>query len=151
MDMNPAGAAAGGLKEPVAPLRVDCRLTRAQRLTRSALFRETYEQGRSYTGRLMVCWLREGPDAALRLGVVTSRKVGGAVARVRARRRIREAWRRCRPWFKGGVDVVIVARRAITEADGPAMVKELLWLAGRLGFLEGSRETVLEAVLERTE
>jgi ribonuclease P protein component len=98
----------------------------------------------------MVFWLRSAPDAALRLGVVTSRKVGGAAVRVRARRRVREAWRRCRPFFKGDFDVVIVARRSITDASWLELVKEMLWLAGRLKLLDGSRDEVLNKVLDIT-
>jgi len=74
-------------------------LPRARRLTRTSGFQEAYGQGRKFVGRYMVLFLRSGPDAALRLGVVSSRKVGGAVARNRARRRIREVFRheRCAP------------------------------------------------------
>ena len=67
----------------------DQRLRRAQRVTATRHFTETYAQGRKTVGRHMVLWLREGTDAALRLGVVTGRKVGPAVDRVRARRRSR--------------------------------------------------------------
>jgi ribonuclease P protein component len=116
-------------------------LSREQRLTRSSLFRETYEQGRRWTGRYMVLWLRSGEGAALRLGVVSSRKVGGAVARVRARRLLREAYRRIRYRFSGPYDVILVSRRSLLEARWEDINRELLDLAQKAGLLKGNEGT----------
>ena len=60
----------------------------------------------------MVFWRRRGAGAALRLGVVASRKVGGAVQRARAKRRLRSAYRLNRHRFRGDCDVVLIARAA---------------------------------------
>jgi ribonuclease P protein component len=106
-------------------------LGRAQRVTRSPQFDEAYAQGRKFVGRYMVLWLRGGAGAALRLGVVTGRKVGGAVQRVRARRLLREAYRKNRAALAGSFDVVIVGRSAILRASGEEIAKELLALAQR--------------------
>ncbi|MDR1279633.1 MAG: ribonuclease P protein component [Opitutaceae bacterium] len=59
------------------------------------------------------------PSAFLpaRLGVVASRAaVGNAVARNRAKRRLREAFRRHQELVPPGQDVLLVARRAINHA-----------------------------------
>jgi ribonuclease P protein component len=85
----------------------------------------------------MVLWLREGEGASLRLGVVASRKVGGAVQRARAKRLMREAYRRHRHLFSGPFDVVLVARRGILETGWNELVSELMDLARRVGILEG--------------
>ena len=77
----------------------------------------------------MVMWLRSGDDAALRLGVVTSRRVGPAVARTRARRQLREAYRRHRSELAGPYDVILVARKAISDAKSSDLETELLSLA----------------------
>lgn len=82
----------------------------------------------------MVLWVRRAPDAALRVGVVASRKVGNAVMRNRARRRLREAWRLNRHAFTGTVDVVLVGRRPVTRASLAAVTAELLRLAERAGL-----------------
>ncbi|WP_437970323.1 ribonuclease P protein component [Sorangium sp. So ce260] len=47
---------------------------------------------------------------ALRLGLVASRKVGGAVARNRAKRLLREAFRRFPELFPERVDIVVILR-----------------------------------------
>ena len=82
-----------------------------QRLRRSADFREAYDQDRRRHGKLMVLFLRTAPDASLRLGVVASKRVGNAVERARAKRRLREAFRRLRGALAPSepVDVVLVA------------------------------------------
>lgn len=110
-------------------------LGREQRLIRSALFREAYDQGRRQFGRCMVLWLRSGEGAALRLGVVTGRKVGEAVERNRARRRLREVYRRHRHLFGGPWDVVLVGRRAALEASWEDLSAELLSLARKAGLM----------------
>ncbi|HOW96528.1 MAG TPA: ribonuclease P protein component [Kiritimatiellia bacterium] len=121
--------AAGSRRAP------DAVLGRERRLIRSALFREAYDQGRRQFGRCMVLWLRSGEGAALRLGVVTGRKVGGAVQRNRARRRLREAFRRNRHRFAGTWDVVLVARRAALDASWDDLSAELLSLARKAGLM----------------
>jgi ribonuclease P protein component len=118
--------------------RANQQLGRDRRLTSPVCFQEAYAQERKGVGRFMVMYLREGEDASLRLGVVSSRKVGGAVDRVRARRRLREVWRTHRAYFHGEVDVVLVARRTLLTARWPEVVKDLLDLAQRAGLTRGA-------------
>ena len=127
----PQGQASG-------PGKPDQGLGRTRRLTRASLFQQTYAQGRRAIGPAMVLWLREGEGASLRLGVVASRKVGGAVQRARAKRLMREAYRRHRHRFSGPFDVVLVARRGILETRWDEIVNELLDLAQRVGIFKGS-------------
>jgi ribonuclease P protein component len=114
-----------------------CRcLDRKQRLTQSRLFSETFSQNRKWVGRNMVLWLRTGEDAAHRLGTVASKKVHlRANKRNRARRRLREAYRRLRPCFSGDCDVILVARRPILEAEWNDILRELLQLATKAGII----------------
>ena len=116
----------------------DRRLGRDRRLLHAKGFREAYAQGRRFVGRCMVLWLRQGPGAGLRLGVVSSRRVGGSVERNRARRRLREAYRRHRHLFRGEVDVELVARQAVVKAPWRDVVADLLGLAERAGLLPGA-------------
>jgi len=110
-------------------------LSKKQRLTKASLFREAFAQKRSFVGRLMVLWLREGEGAALRLGVVTSKKVSNrAVDRNLGRRRLREAFRANREQFTGEVDVVIIARRNILDASQTEVEAELMRLARKAGL-----------------
>jgi len=111
-------------------------LCRKQRLRHASQFEETYEQNRRWHGRHMVLFLHAAPDASLRLGVVASKKVGNAIARGRAKRRLREAFRRNRARFGGTTDdVVRVARRSILAAPWAEVVADLLKLAAQAGLL----------------
>jgi ribonuclease P protein component len=113
----------------------DRRLRRHQRLTATDDFQETYAQGKSGATRTLVMWLRHGPGASLRVGVVASRTIGNAVCRNRAKRRLREVWRLNRSRFHGEVDVVLVARRAILTAPWQDVNDDLIRLAKRGGLL----------------
>ena len=128
MTTTQAGVDVGAAPAP------DRRLRQAQRLRSTAEFEETYAQGRSNAGRCMVLWLRRGEGAALRLGVVASKKIGNAVQRNRAKRRLREAWRINRHYLAGNCDVVLVARRNILTAAWPDIVDELAWLTRKVGL-----------------
>jgi ribonuclease P protein component len=121
----------GGPGQAAAP---DRRLARRQRLTRQLQFERTYTQGRRFAGRCMVLWCYQDADAALRLGVVASRRIGPAVVRNRAKRRLRELFRINRHRFGGQMDVVLVARPAIIKAAWNDLVEELNGLAARAGL-----------------
>ena len=128
---------------PMEPGRAVCvreTFGRKQRLRRTAQFRETYDQNRRWHGRLMVLFLRGAPDASLRLGVVASKKVGNAPERARAKRRLREAFRRNRIHFTACADdVVLVARRSILAAPWSELVAELLKLAAQASLTSAPR------------
>ncbi|MCO6401773.1 MAG: ribonuclease P protein component [Verrucomicrobia bacterium] len=120
--------------------RPDQGLARHQRLTRSADFRSAYDVGRKQVGRCMVLFLLPRPEGSLRLGVVSSRKIGGAVQRNRARRLLREAFRKNRHHLRGQADIVLVARAHVLETALPRIEHELLTLAARAGLIEKQPE-----------
>jgi ribonuclease P protein component len=69
---------------------------------------------------------RREAAGAIGLGFTASKKVGGAVARNRAKRRLREAARRLLPELGlAGVDYVLVARQQTPSAAWPALLDDL--------------------------
>lgn len=89
------------------------RFPKAARVRRRAEFLSIQESGRRFpSGRLLVLVRDDAPGTARRLGVVASKKVGGATVRNRAKRLVREAFRTHPEWFRGetGTTVVVVVR-----------------------------------------
>ena len=77
-----------------APTPKPLRLARASRVTQNRDFVRIRQQGeRLAQGCLVANWNKLPEGAAPKLGVVTSRKIGGAVQRTRARRLLRESFR----------------------------------------------------------
>lgn len=88
--------------------------------------------GRAAHGSAMVLRLAAREDTSpAGVTVIASRKVGGAVTRNRAKRRLREALR-CVD-VPAGVDLVVVARGAALTVPLPSLVSELDALLGRVG------------------
>lgn len=82
----------------------------------------------------MVLWIRRAPDACLRMAVVSSKKVGGAVRRNRARRRVREVFRLHRRELGGEADLVIVCRYGLPKAAWKDVEREFHRLTQAAGL-----------------
>ncbi len=72
-------------------------------------------RGKRYEGGRVIVYVLPSEDWT-RVGFVSSRSVGGAVARNRARRLLREAWRELAPRIRHNYHVVAVARADIRGA-----------------------------------
>jgi ribonuclease P protein component len=111
------------------------RLGRASRLPHSRDFTRVWQQGeRLIQGCLIANWSRLPAGAAPRLGVVTSRKIGGAVVRNRARRLLRESFRLHQHEFTQPVELILVARPSITGRGFDEVEKDFLAVLNRAGL-----------------
>ena len=114
------------------------RLPRAERLTSRAAFRRVYERGEAHHGRNLVLFVLRSPELGCRVGFVSGRKVGPATRRNRARRLLREAYRRLRPHFNSEGEhahFAIVARRPLCAEGLSAALTELQRLFEVAGVL----------------
>ena len=69
---------------------------------------------------------RQDGDASVRLGFTATRKIGGAVVRNRAKRRLREAARALVPLHgQAGCDYVFVARAGTTARPWAALLDDM--------------------------
>jgi ribonuclease P protein component len=103
------------------------RFQRRARLRTGYDFRRVREQGaRMAQGCLVLNWLRLPPGSHSRLGVVSSARLGGAVQRNRARRLLRECYRRHQHELGAPVDLVLVARPSINGKKFAEVEKEFL-------------------------
>ena len=106
-------------------------------LTRPQDFAALQSDGTTRSHPLIsVRFLRTDLDTT-RFGLSTGRKLGGAVVRNRARRRLREALRAMAPAFQPGWDVLIIARPGIVGADYQVVVGALRRVLDRGGVLGG--------------
>lgn len=89
------------------------------RIQQPGEFRRTREVGqRLVRGCVILNWQAKPEATHSRLGVVTSRKLGGSVVRSRARRQLREAFRHLQHRIQPPCDVVMVARQSVNRMGG---------------------------------
>ena len=79
-------------------------------------FRRLYSKGKSAVAPCLVVYCRKNNLGHCRLGITVSTKLGGAVVRNRARRRLREAYRLSAEHLRPGYDLVLVARARVLTA-----------------------------------
>ena len=95
-------------------------------LKRRSQFLQVRQGAKAVRPSLIVEARRRGPDGPIGFGLTASKKVGNAVVRNRARRRLREAARQILPRLgEPGVDYVLVARAATPHADWAALLDDL--------------------------
>jgi len=117
-----------------APKRL--RLGRALRLGRNRDFVRVRQQGeRLALGCLIANWHGLPENASSKLGVVTSRRIGDAVDRSRARRLLRESFRQHQSEFSRPVELVLVARPSIAGRDFADVEKDFLTAMNRAGLM----------------
>jgi len=98
-------------------------------------FRRMYAKADNVLGGCMVVYGRRNRSGVNRLGFTVSTKVGNAVIRNRARRRLKECYRLHEKDFKTGFDIVIAARGRAVTAPFEKLQREMLDLCRKLGLM----------------
>jgi ribonuclease P protein component len=102
------------------------------RLSRSGDFERAYRDGESHGNRFLVLYAfprPEGESDGLRLGISAGRDLGGAVARNRVKRALREVFRDAAGRLPDGHDFVLVARPdlvSLVEREGTGGARDAL-------------------------
>ena len=110
-----------------------------QRLTRRPQFLAAANGLSAARGAVLCQQLKRAPQAdAVRVGFTATKRLGGAVVRNRAKRRLREAARALLPVLgQGGCDYVFIARQGAAERPWDRLLDDmkraLLSLAGSAG------------------
>lgn len=105
-------------------------------MTRDRDFRRAYKRGKSYVSPLIVLYVVKNRLGLTQVGITTSKKIGNAVVRSRARRVIREAYRGLSRRVEPGYDLVFVSRGRTPFAKSTQVQKHMekqLSAAGLLG------------------
>jgi ribonuclease P protein component len=107
-----------------------------QRLRSPADIRAVFAARRTAHGSAMIVYgLHRSDEGPPRAAVVAGRRVGPAVLRSRAKRRLRAGL--ADVWLPAGLDVVVVARPEAVHVDYGEMVQQLRTAVGRVGARAG--------------
>ena len=104
-------------------------------LDRDGQFQRLYKKGKSAITPSLVMYVRKNGQDINRLGITASKKIGKAVVRNRAKRRIRELYRTNLKSLKCGYDFVIVARAKTAVEPYSKLLSAFLQAAEELGVL----------------
>lgn len=116
---------------------VRLRLPRSSKIKQEGDFARAKSRGQRLTGGCLIVNILPRPIGAnSRLGVVTSKKIGDAVERSRARRLLRETFRLHQHDLARPVDVVLVARLSIAGMKLADVEKDFLRLLGQARALK---------------
>jgi ribonuclease P protein component len=76
-------------------------------------------------GCLVANWVSAGDRSHARLGVITSKKIGKAHVRNRARRLMRESYRQIQHEILQHLDLILVARKSIAKKSQQEVQQDL--------------------------
>ena len=109
---------------------------KSARIQASSDFRNHKEKGgRLAKGCLLANWQLLPSNSFSRLGVVTSRHLGKAVIRNRARRLMRECFRLHKKKLRSEVDLILVARKSIAKKSFFDVEKDFIALLKKCNLL----------------
>lgn len=100
-------------------------MTKPITLCLNADFKRAYYKGKSFVSSSLITYVRKNRLNVTRIGITTSKKIGNAVQRNRARRIIRAAYRQLSENVAQGYDIVFVARSRTTQLKSTDILNTL--------------------------
>lgn len=111
-------------------------MSEAVTLKRNNDFRRAYKKGSCNISGIVVTYALKNNQKLLRYGITTSKKVGCAVKRNRARRIIKAAFMDIKDDIKNGYDIVFVARAKTPYSKTQHIEKDIRRHLKREGILK---------------
>ena len=112
---------------------VSQKFPKTDRILKRDVFRRVYEEGRKTQFRYFTAFVLSKQTDGTRIGITTTRKMGNSVERNRARRLVREAFRKNKWLVPHGVDIVINVKRPLVEAGYADFEGEFITFLQRAG------------------
>lgn len=103
----------------------DARFRPQDRIRKRSEYRVIYDQGQRIPSGFFVLFVMRNALGRPRLGITATRRIGGAVQRNRAKRLVREVFRRHRLEIDN-VDIVVNARTSLPVAEYRRVETELM-------------------------
>ena len=104
-------------------------------LKADAQFKKLYKKGASCVRSSLVLYAKRNGLKCNRLGITTSKKIGNAVTRNRARRRLREIYREKFDSLNIGYDFILVARAKTAVVPFLKIEEDFLYAVSELGVI----------------
>jgi ribonuclease P protein component len=105
----------------------------ARRIRRRGEFQRVFDAGRRAHGRYLTVIAAPAPGTETRLGIVASKKLGGAVVRNRAKRLIRQVFRTS-VGPSTASDLVIIPKTALLDAPAAELMIDFTTTLKRLSL-----------------
>lgn len=105
-------------------------------LNKNREFNRLYSRGKSYVTSNLVLYVLKNRQKNVRIGITTSKKIGNAVQRNRARRIIKESCRKIISRVKPGYDIVLVARKRTAQVKCDVVLNALTKMLGEANVLK---------------
>lgn len=99
-------------------------------------FRRLYYRGKSQASSCLVTYAQKSRGKETRYGITTSKKIGSAVERNRAKRVIRAAFAQLEPKINGNYDFVFVARTRTSQVKMQDVLAQMEAHFKALGVVE---------------
>ncbi len=108
-------------------LKNDYSFGRDKRITTKNNFKNTFSENNKFIGKFVVIWVHKQNLGVTKLGIISSKKMHNkANKRNFSKRRIREIFRRLRPYMETNFNVVIVTRKSLLKSSWNEVKKELI-------------------------
>ena len=117
------------------------RFPQNRRITQRQEFSRVRKQGKTFRGHFMLLGVLQDDEVPdLKIGYITTRRLGNAVARNRIRRRMRGIFQRLGDGLKNGYYLVVIPRASAAGASSEALEKEWKWLIHKSGLYKEEQE-----------
>ena len=111
-------------------------LSLSERLRYRKDFSQIYAEGKRYRGKYFILVYLPNESGHLRFAAIASKKIGNAVKRNRAKRRIRALFRRNKHLINAAVDMIFISKQSIVTAPWPFLEHEFIKAIKSIGFLK---------------
>ena len=106
---------------------------KTNRILKRGLYRRVYDEGRKFQARYFTAFVLPNSGAQPRIGITVTRKIGNSVQRNRARRLVREVFRKNKWLVPEGVDIVINMKKLLVEVGYKEIEGDFLNFLERVG------------------